>query len=140
MVGFPGETQEDFEGLLVFVEKAKFENLGVFKFSPEEGSRAEKFPDQVPDAVKEKRRRKLMALQRAISKNLNKSRVGKRFLVLVEGPSEESPLVAVGRTSFQAPEVDGLVYFDGLQPRPGQMVEAEIIKSSDYDLVARIEA
>jgi ribosomal protein S12 methylthiotransferase RimO len=138
MVGFPGETESEFEQMLKLVEEAKFENLGVFKFSPEEGARAAKLPDQIPASIKEKRRRTLMAKQRAISKAINKKRIGSTLTVLVEGASEDSPLVMVGRATFQAPEVDGLIYFDGQQPKAGQIVEVKIIKSSDYDLVGRV--
>jgi ribosomal protein S12 methylthiotransferase len=139
MVGFPGESPEDFQLLLDLVEKAEFDNLGVFKFSPEEGARAASFPEQVPQVIKERRRRKVMSLQKKISRKLNRARLGQVCQVLVEGPGPDSPLVMTGRAPFQAPEVDGLIYFDGPQPRPGQMVRARLIKAGTYDLVARLE-
>jgi ribosomal protein S12 methylthiotransferase len=139
MVGFPGETEEDFDLLVGFLETAAFDQVGVFKFSPEEGARASGFPGQLPKAVKERRRRTVMSRQRRISLALNRARVGQEKLILVEGPSADSDLVMTGRADFQAPEVDGLIIFDGLQPRPGQMVTASLTKAGPYDLVASIE-
>ncbi|MDR2946841.1 MAG: 30S ribosomal protein S12 methylthiotransferase RimO [Candidatus Adiutrix sp.] len=138
IVGFPGETEEDFQDLLRFVREAAIEHLGVFKFSPESGAPAAALKNQVPQHVKEKRRRKVMAEQRKISLAGNRRRVGQTVQVLVEGPSEESELVMTGRASFQAPEVDGLIYFDGEQPAPGELVDVQIVKAFDYDLLGRV--
>ena len=138
IVGFPGETEADFNELLGFVRDAAFDHLGVFKFSPEPGVPAGKLKEQIPQNLKEKRRRKVMAEQRKISKKLNQARVGQIGPVLVEGPSNESELVMTGRGHFQAPEVDGLIYFEGEQPEPGQIVEARLIKAFDYDLLAQV--
>jgi ribosomal protein S12 methylthiotransferase len=138
MVGFPGETEEDFDLLVRFLETAAFDQAGVFKFSPEEGAKASTFPNQVPKGIKEKRRRKLMARQRAISLANNRARVGQEKIVLVEGPSAESDLVMTGRADFQAPEVDGLIFFDGYQPQPGQFVRAKLLKAGPYDLTAKL--
>jgi ribosomal protein S12 methylthiotransferase len=139
MVGFPGENEEDFEMLVRFLESATFDQVGVFKFSPEEGAQAVNFPNQLPQVVKEKRRRNLMSRQRKISLSRNRDRIGQEKLVLVEGPSADSDLVMTGRADFQAPEVDGLIYFDGTQPQPGRMVKSRLIKAGAYDLVANIE-
>jgi ribosomal protein S12 methylthiotransferase len=138
MVGFPGETDEEFGGLLRLVEEGRFDHAGVFKFSPEEGARAASMPGQVPQAVKERRRRSLMARQRRVSLALNRARVGTETLVLVEGPAAESDLVMTGRGPFQAPEVDGLIYFDGPQPKAGEIVSARLVKAAPYDLAARV--
>lgn len=138
IVGFPGESEADFEELLAFVQEAVFDHLGVFKFSPEPEAPASRLPDQVPQGIKEKRRRKIMSAQRQISLAANRARVGRVFPVLAEGPGPDSDLVMSGRTPFQAPEVDGLIYFDGEQPRAGQIVETLILKAGPYDLVGRI--
>lgn len=138
IVGFPGESDNDFAELLDFIREAAFDHLGVFKFSPEPGVPAGKMKDQIPQSVKEKRRRKVMAEQRVISLKRNKQRVGQTVKVLIEGPSDESEMVMTGRAYFQAPEVDGLIYFDGEQPRPGKIVDTEIIKAFNYDLLGRI--
>ncbi|MDR1677971.1 MAG: 30S ribosomal protein S12 methylthiotransferase RimO [Deltaproteobacteria bacterium] len=139
MVGFPGETEEDFDLLVRFLESAAFDQAGVFKFSPEEGARASSLPNQLPKVVKEKRRRNLMSRQRKISLARNRARIGQKKLVLVEGPSADSDLVMTGRADFQAPEVDGLIFFDGFQPIPGQMVKVRLIKAGPYDLVAGLD-
>ena len=138
IVGFPGESEKHFQELLDFVEEAAFEHLGVFKFSPELEAPASRFPDQVPQHLKEKRRRKIMSLQRKISLAHNRSRIGQTVPVLVEGPSPESELVMAGRGTFQAPEVDGLIFFDGEQPQVGQIVETLITGASHYDLLGRL--
>jgi ribosomal protein S12 methylthiotransferase len=138
MVGFPGETEADFDLLVNFVEEAKFEHLGVFKFSPEEGSRAASFPDQIKKKIKEKRRRIILAKQRKISLALNKKRIGCDVEILVEGPSDDSSFCFFGRANFQAPEVDGVVYFDGHQPSQGQLVRARFFKAGPYDLLAKL--
>jgi ribosomal protein S12 methylthiotransferase len=138
MVGFPGETEADFDQLVRLVEEGRFDHLGVFKFSPEEGARAAAMGGQLPASVKERRRRALMARQRRVSLALNRARVGTETAVLVEGPSEDSDLVMTGRGPFQAPEVDGLIYFDGEQPAAGQMVTAKLVKAGAYDLVGAL--
>ncbi|MDR2386053.1 MAG: 30S ribosomal protein S12 methylthiotransferase RimO [Deltaproteobacteria bacterium] len=140
MVGFPGETDQDYDLLARLVESAIFEHVGVFKFSPEDAVKASKFPKQVPLMISEKRRRNLMSRQRKISLALNKARIGQSKLILVEGASPETDLIMTGRADFQAPEVDGLVYFDGYQPQPGQMVMAKFLKATAYDLSAALES
>jgi tRNA A37 methylthiotransferase MiaB len=138
MVGFPGETEEEFESLLSVVEEARLDHLGAFAFEPEEPAPAAKFPGQVPKALQRKRRAKVLAAQKKISLAHNRARVGSELEVLVEGPSQDSPLVMAGRAYFQAPEVDGLIYFDGQQPKAGQMVRARATQARAYDLAARL--
>jgi tRNA-2-methylthio-N6-dimethylallyladenosine synthase/ribosomal protein S12 methylthiotransferase len=138
MVGFPGETESHFAELLNFVREASFDHLGVFKFSPEPGVRAAGFPGRLPPAVKEKRRRAIMAAQRQVSLARNRARLGQVVEVLVDGPAAGSGPVMTGRAWFQAPEVDGLIYFDGEQPETGRLVQAKLVKASAYDLAARL--
>ena len=135
IVGFPGETETHFTELLNFVEEAAFDHLGVFKFSPEPEAPASRLPDPVPQHLKEKRRRRVMAAQKRISLTHNRSRIGQTLPVLVEGPAEDSTMVMAGRAYFQAPEVDGLIYFDGEQPRAGEIVETTLVKAAAYDLI-----
>jgi len=135
MVGFPGETEADFENLMEFVEQSRFNHLGVFKFSPEEDTAAARFPGQVPRRIKENRRRKIMTLQKRISRNLNKSLAGQTLPVLIEGHSEETELLIVGRTQGQAPEVDGQVFITDGEARVGEIQPVKITQAHDYDLV-----
>ena len=138
MVGFPGETQADFDQLLDFVQKARFNHLGVFKFFAEDGVPAAKYPDQVPQKVKEIRRRKIMAAQRRISASLNRRLVGSTVPVLVEGPSSETDLLLSGRTRGQAPDIDGQVYINKGTATTGDIMPVLITESHDYDLVGEI--
>jgi ribosomal protein S12 methylthiotransferase len=138
MVGFPGESEADFETLKAFVLAAEFEHLGVFQFQPEEPTPAASLPGRIPKATQRKRRAQIMGLQKKIALSHNRARVGQEREVLVEGPSPDSDLVMVGRASFQAPEVDGLFYFDGPQPKSGQMVKAKVLKARAYDLAGRL--
>jgi tRNA A37 methylthiotransferase MiaB len=138
MVGFPGETEAHFAELLGFVGQAAFDHLGVFKFSPEPGARAANFPGQLPAGVKEKRRRAVLAVQRRVALARNRARLGQVVEVLVEGPADGAGPVMTGRAWFQAPEVDGLIYFDGHQPEIGRLVSARLVKASAYDLAARL--
>jgi tRNA A37 methylthiotransferase MiaB len=120
------------------VARAAFDHLGVFKFSPEAGARAANFPGQLSAQVKEKRRRAVLAAQRRVTLARNRARLGQIVEVLVEGPAEGAGPVMTGRAWFQAPEVDGLIYFDGDQPETGRLVQARLIKASAYDLAARL--
>lgn len=138
MVGFPGETEEDFSHLLEFVEKFRFDHLGVFKFSREQGTGAARFPNQISEEVKEERRAKIMTLQRSISREHNKNMVGQIEPVLVEGLSPETDLLLVGRTRTQAPEVDGQVIINKGEAKKGDIVPVLITESHDYDLIGEI--
>jgi len=142
IVGFPGETDADFEALCDFVVEAKFDWLGVFAYSDEEGSRAFELGAKVPKRVIEQRRRALMKLQRGMSRQRMEAQVGRVFDVLVEGESKETPLLWQGRTQYHAPEIDGTVYlndfgsFDLLTP--GRFYRCEATEAHEYDLVARV--
>ncbi|MDR1039472.1 MAG: radical SAM protein [Deltaproteobacteria bacterium] len=138
MTGFPGETEEDFRIMLDFIDEARLDHVGFFKFSREEGTPAARLADAVPRGVAERRRRTLAAAQRKVSRAANRARVGRILEVLVEGPSDDAPEVSCGRGTFQAPEADGLVYFDGEQPQAGSVVRARIVRAGDYDLVASL--
>lgn len=142
IVGFPGETEEDFQDMMAFIKQAQFDHLGVFLYSNEETCGAYNRPQQVPAALAKNRRKKLMAAQRKISRRRVREMVGKVLPVLVEGTSEETDWLFRGRLETQAPGIDGQVYindFAGQEPRPGQFRWATITESGDYDLVARLE-
>jgi ribosomal protein S12 methylthiotransferase len=142
ITGFPGESEADFAVLSDFVRAAQLDWLGVFSYSDEEGSGAFHLGDKVPARTIEARRRSLMRLQQSISRKSRARLVGRRFDLLVEGPSEETPLLWEGRTEHQAPEIDGKVYINDFGPfeqlNPGQFYQCEITESQDYDLVGRI--
>ena len=142
ITGFPGETEADFAMLSDFVRAAQLDWLGVFSYSDEEGSGAFDLGNKVPARTIEARRRSLMRLQQSISRKSRARQVGRRFDLLVEGPSEETPLLWEGRTEHQAPEIDGKVYINDFGPfdqlKPGQFYQCEITESQDYDLVGRI--
>jgi ribosomal protein S12 methylthiotransferase len=140
IVGFPGETEAEFEELLNFVRKVGFDHVGVFTYSHEEGTTAYDLTDDVPAGVKTKRRNKLMAEQKRIVARAQKKRLGAQVQVMVDGPSPEHELVWRGRLAGQAPDIDPVVYFtetDTESLRPGTLLEAEIVGSREYDLVAR---
>jgi ribosomal protein S12 methylthiotransferase len=142
IVGFPGESSSDFEVLEEFIGEAKFDWLGVFNYSHEEGSAAWSLDAQVPHRTIESRRRRLMRLQQSISRRAKKNWVGRELTLLAEGPSAETPLLWEGRTEFHAPEIDGKVFINDFGPiadlEPGRFYRARITESHDYDLVARI--
>ena len=138
IVGFPTETEADFEELLEFVQEGHFQHVGVFTYSHEDNIRSAKWGDPVPDAVKHKRRKQLMAAQQAISLQHNQNRVGQSMRVLVDGYSEETDLLLQGRTEFQGPDVDGVAYINEGTARPGSFHEIEITDAHAYDLVGRI--
>jgi ribosomal protein S12 methylthiotransferase len=144
IVGFPGETENDFDELCQFVEAAEFDWLGVFAYSDEDTNQATHLDGKVPGREIERRRRALMALQRRISRRKRRAMIGERRRVLVEGPSEETELLWEGRIEGQAPEIDGKVLIndcaEGLEPRVGEFVEVEITEAHDYDVVARVMA
>jgi ribosomal protein S12 methylthiotransferase len=140
IVGFPGETDRDFDELQDFVSAVGFDHLGVFTYSHEEGTSAHGLADDVPAAVKRQRQSKLMALQKKIVRKAQQLRAGQRVRVLVDGPSSEHELVMRGRLEGQAPDIDPVVYLTDCDPAeltPGTFVEAEIVGSKDYDLLAR---
>jgi ribosomal protein S12 methylthiotransferase len=138
IVGFPGETDAEFEELLGFVREAEFDHLGVFTFSDEEGTTSFDLPGRVPPGVKERRRRKLLAEQKRISTRRNRRRVGERLSVLVEGFHEDSDLLLRGRLATQAPDIDGGVIINDGTAAAGSFVTCEVTEAHPYDLVARI--
>jgi ribosomal protein S12 methylthiotransferase len=138
IVGFPGETDEDFRQLEDFIQDTGFDHVGVFTYSHEEGTRAFALPDDVPARVKRKRRDALMARQRRIVASAQKQQLGREIAVMIDGPSPEHELVLQGRTEGQAPEIDAVVYLTDCDPalyQPGELIRAQIVAARDYDLV-----
>ena len=144
IVGFPGESLRDFELLEDFVRKAKFDWLGVFGYSREEGSEAYALDRQLPKRTIESRHKRLMKLQQTISRRAKQQWVGRELTLLAEGPSEETPLLWEGRSRFHAPEIDGKVYINDFGPLDaleiGRFYRAVITEAHDYDLVAQVVA
>ena len=136
VVGFPGETEEEFQHLLDFIREAELDRVGCFTYSPVDGAKANDFPDAVPDDVKEDRRRRFMEVQAEVSAAKLKRRIGTVETVLIDEPEDEDG-VAVGRTAHEAPEVDGVVYVTVTRPvKPGEFVRAKIVRTEEHDLVA----
>ena len=134
ITGFPGENEDDFAQLEDFVQEQRFERLGVFAFSPEEGTPAADFPDQVPEEVARERRESLMLRQLDISLEQNGKKVGSVMDALAEESDDEG--VYVGRTAFDAPDIDNSVVFSSESPvAPGEFVRVKIIDAMDYDLI-----
>jgi ribosomal protein S12 methylthiotransferase len=138
IVGFPGETDQDFQELCDYIEGESFDRVGVFKFSREEGTPSHDLDGQVPAEVIAERHAAVMELLREKSKEKLESFIGRRVPVLVDGPSEETDLLLAGRHSGQAPEIDGTTYINDGQARAGDLVEVEITETFDYDLVGHI--
>nr|NIS40468.1 30S ribosomal protein S12 methylthiotransferase RimO [Desulfuromonadales bacterium] len=138
IVGFPGESEEQFRKLLQFVEEGHFERLGVFRYSREEGTTAAEMENQIPESTKQSRFKKIMKAQAKVSFRKNRSLVGKEEEVLVEGYSEETELLLKGRSVRQAPDVDGQVYITAGQADVGDIVPLRITDSSEYDLIGEI--
>jgi ribosomal protein S12 methylthiotransferase len=142
IVGFPGETEDNFKQLEHFIKEAQIDWLGVFTYSDEEGSPAYLLGDKVPQRTINARRRKLMKLQQSISKKKQTKWIGREMDLLVEGESAETPLLWEGRTMMHAPEIDGKVFINDFGPHetlvPGTFYRCEITESHDYDVVARI--
>jgi len=138
IVGHPGETDEEFEELCEFVRFAEFDRVGVFQYSDEPSAHSSTLDGKVPPRTAAARAKKLMSIQRRISKQKNRAFIGQELDVLVEGPSEDSELVMMGRHSGQAPEIDGCVYLSGGPALPGEFRRVRITQASDYDLVGEI--
>jgi len=139
IVGFPGETDADFAELDAFVRDTRFDHVGVFTYSHEEGTRAFAFADDVPARVKRRRRDALMSRQKRIAAAAQQERLGSEIAVLIDGPSPEHELVLQGRTEGQAPDIDAVVYLtdcDRELYRPGDLIRAQVVEARDYDLVA----
>lgn len=141
IVGFPGETQEDFEELQQFIENIKFDKLGVFMYSKEEGTPAEKLPNQIHGNIKKARYNKIMRKQQEISKNKLKEKIGKTFEVLIEQISFDKKYL-IGRTKQDVPEIDGVVYIENIESNCQKLINSmqkcEILDVSNYDLKALI--
>jgi ribosomal protein S12 methylthiotransferase len=142
IVGFPGETNEDFAILSDFVSRAEFDWLGVFQYSDEEGAKAHALDAKVNKRTRNTRERSLMRLQQSISRRRKQALVGQQMEVLVEGESEDSPLLWEGRTAMHAPEIDGKVYINDFGPHDmlvkGSFYQCEVVEAHDYDLVVKI--
>jgi ribosomal protein S12 methylthiotransferase len=142
IVGFPGETESEFEQLCEFVRDAEFDWMGTFGYSDQEGAHAFALDEKLSDREIEQRRKHLMQIQRRISKKKKKALVGRELDLLLEGVSEESDLLLEGRTPRHAPEIDGKVFVndvpEGLQPLAGEFYRCQITEAQDYDLVAKI--
>lgn len=140
IVGFPGETVDDFASLMQFVEQTQFDRLGVFCYSREENTPAATMPDQISERVKRERYRKLMRAQARLSFRRNRALIGTTEQVIVEGYSEETDLLLRGRSSRQAPDIDGQVYITAGTAEVGDIVSLKVTDSSDYDLIGEIVA
>ncbi|MFM5153513.1 30S ribosomal protein S12 methylthiotransferase RimO [Aeromonas veronii] len=136
IVGFPGETEEDFQMLLDFINKAELDRVGCFKYSPVEGALANELPDPVPEEIQEERFQRFMELQQQVSIRKLARKVGQEMTVIIDEVDEEG---ATGRSFADAPEIDGLVYLNGETGlKPGDMVKVRIDESDEYDLWASL--
>ena len=136
IVGFPGETEAEFEELLDFLREAQLDRVGAFAYSPVEGARANDLPDPVPDDIKEERLERFMEVQAEISAERLDRKIGRRIRVLVDQVDADG---AVARSAADAPEIDGVVHVDnGQKLRPGQFVEVDVIHADQHDLFARL--
>jgi ribosomal protein S12 methylthiotransferase len=137
IVGFPGETEEEFDELCDFVQETRFERLGVFPYSREPGTPADRLPDHLPDEVKAERVDRLMALQQPLAFAYSQGQVGKEVDVLADRPDPEIPGQMEGRTTADAPEIDCVVRVKGKGLKPGDLIRARITGADGYDLMAR---
>ena len=142
IVGFPGETEKEFEEMCDFISEVQFDWMGAFSYSDQEGAAAYELEKKLSSREIERRHKLLMGIQRQISKKKKKALVGREFDLLLEGPSEESDLLLEGRTPMHAPEIDGKVFVNDvpeeIEPEPGQFYRCQITEAHEYDLVARI--
>lgn len=151
ITGFPGETEQDVKELEQFVAEGHFENVGVFTYSAEVGTPAGSMADQIPEELKEERRARIMLAQKEVVRQRLQGRIGAHFEVLVEGAHTDTDLLTVGRTRFQAPEVDGTIIINELAAdlenssavsgmlAPGTLVDCIVTATAEYDMVARVE-
>jgi len=144
IVGFPGETEKEFEQLCEFVREAEFDWMGAFAYSDQEGARAFELEKKISPREIESRRKHLMAIQCQISRKKKKALVGRTFDLVLEGESEETELLLEGRTPMHAPEIDGKVFVNDFpeesEPKLGEFYRCQITEAHDYDLVAKIVA
>ena len=134
IVGYPGETEQDFQTLLNFIQEMKFDHLGAFTFSFEEGTTSASLGDPIPLEVKEERLQRLMLLQENISLSINQTFIGKTLQVLIEGYQKG---ISIGRSYRDAPEIDGLVLVEGQAPLD-EIVNVQITGALTHDLTARL--
>jgi ribosomal protein S12 methylthiotransferase len=140
IVGFPGETDDDFQELLRFIDGVEFDHVGVFTYSHEDGTSAFALEDDVPAAAKQRRQKQLMARQKPLVTRRQRGRIGEQARLVVDGPSEEHDLVLRGRLQGQAPEIDPVVYLTDCDPaaiKPGDFIDVELVGARGYDLIAR---
>lgn len=142
ITGFPGETEEDFAELMTFVRNCRFDNVGVFTYSDEEGTPAFELPNKVDAKIAKQRRSRLMKEQAKISKQLNKAKVGQTYKIMFEGLSQESDLLFQGRFEGQTQDIDGYVLIndmpDGLEPQMGALYDVRITEAYEYDLIGEL--
>jgi ribosomal protein S12 methylthiotransferase len=138
MVGFPGETEKKFQKLLEFARETRFDLLGVFRYSREEGTAAADMKGQVSERIKARRYHQIMRLQKQISQRKQKQQIGSRVEVLVERPGKSSEVLWEGRTQGQAPEVDGITFLTKGNCRPGEIVKVQITDATSYDLYGEV--
>jgi ribosomal protein S12 methylthiotransferase len=142
IVGFPGESEKDFDELCAFVKQAEFDWMGTFSYSDQEGASAFSLDEKVAPREIERRRKHLMQIQKRISRRRKKHLLGREFDVVLEGPSEESDLLLEARTAMHAPEIDGKLYIadvpEGMFPAAGEFYRCQVTETHDYDLVAKI--
>jgi len=138
IVGFPGETAERFKVLEDFIKHMEFDKVGVFTYSPEEGTPAAGMPGQVPDEIKEERKDRLIEIQQDISLKKNRKKIGSTVFALIEGKSEDKEEIYVGRTQTDAPEVDGSIFVKGKRLKPGDIVLVQVTHAYEYDLIGEV--
>ncbi len=139
MVGHPGEDEQAFSELEELVAAGVFDHLGVFAFSPEEGTRSATYADDVPDEIKQERLERIMLIQQEISRSKLEKMVGNTLQVLIEGFHPETELLLAGRSQFQAPEIDGLVIINEGGADAGEFCDVVVTETMEYDLVGRIK-
>jgi ribosomal protein S12 methylthiotransferase len=138
IVGFPGETSDAFEELLEFIELNKFEHVGCFQYSQEEGTKAATLDQQLDAEIIQKRYDELMTLQNEISSELQEQHLGQTYEVIIDGVSDETDMLLQGRTYFQGPEIDGVIFINDGDAKKGDLVQVSVTDSHDYDLVGHI--
>jgi len=142
LVGFPGETEQDFQDLLAFARETKFDHIGAFMFSPQDATPAARMPDQVPERVKRRRYRELMRVARETSLERNRAWLGREMAILVESEADverNGKAMFVGRTYRDAPEVDGMAFCKG-EAFAGEITRVRIVEALPYDLLAEAAA
>ena len=138
IVGFPGETEEDFEELIAFLKEYRLDRVGVFTYSKEDGTAAAKLKGQIPKRIKLNRQKKILELQNTISREINQDRNGKVFKTIVDGIADDG-IFYYGRTYAEAPEIDGVIYFTSAEELSiGSFTNVKILNSEDYDLIGEV--